>query len=72
MNATELQNLSKYLRQLFDNPKITVKARPKITDSAELYIGEEFVGIVSKIIDEGETSYDVSMSILDIDLEDMG
>ena len=66
----ELNKLTAYLRDLFGTPNITVKARPKITDSAELYVGEEFVGVVSRIVDEGETSYDVSMSILDIDLED--
>ena len=70
LNATELQKLSRYLQTLFQNPAVAVKARPKLTDSAELYVGDEFVGIVSKIVDEGETSYDVSMSILDIDLED--
>ena len=70
MNANELQKLSRYLQTLFQNPTVAVKAPPKLTDSAELYVGEEFVGIVSKIVDEGETSYDVSMSILDIDLED--
>ncbi len=29
-----------------------------------------FSGIVTRIEDEGEVSYDLSMSILDIDLED--
>jgi Protein of unknown function (DUF3126) len=33
-------------------------------------VGDEFLGIISRIEDEGETSYDLSMSILDIDLED--
>lgn len=71
MNADELALLSRYFRKTFDNPKLQVKARPKINDSAELYAGEDFLGIVSKIEDEGEISYDLSMSILDIDLEDL-
>lgn len=71
MNADELTILSKYFRKTFDNETLAVKARPKIKDSAELYIGDEFLGIVTKIVDEGETSYDLSMSILDFDLEEM-
>lgn len=71
MNAEELALLTRYFRKTFENPTLQVKARPKITDSAELYAGEEFLGIVSKIEDEGEISYDLSLSILDIDLEDI-
>lgn len=69
MTADELKLLTDYFRRTFDNQKLAVKARPKITDSAELYAGEEFLGVVSRIEDEGEVSYDLSMSILDIDLE---
>ncbi len=70
MKAKELQQLSDYFRRTFGNAALSVKARPKLEDSAELYLGEEFLGIVSRIDDEGEVSYDLSMSILDIDLED--
>lgn len=68
MNKEELKLLTDYFQRTFDNPTLAVKARPKIADSAELYAGDEFLGIVSKIEDEGEVSYDLSMSILDIDL----
>lgn len=71
MNAEELTLLTKYFRKTFDNPSLAVKARPKIKDSAELYLGEEFLGIVTKIEDEGEVSFDLSMSILDFDLEEL-
>lgn len=69
MNKEELKLLTDYFQRTLDNPTLSVKARPKIVDSAELYAGDEFLGIVSKIEDEGEVSYDLSMSILDIDLE---
>lgn len=71
MNADELTLLTKYFRKTFDNPSLAVKERPKIEDSAELYLGEEFLGIVTKIEDEGEVSFDLSMSILDFDLEEL-
>lgn len=70
MQKTEIEKLTRYFRRVFGNPQITVRARPKLADSAELYVGEEFLGIISRIEDEGETSFDLSMSILDIDLED--
>ena len=69
MNKSEIDSLTSYFRRTFGNPSIAVRARPKLNDSAELYVGEEFLGIISRIEDEGETSYDLSMSILDIDLE---
>ncbi|MCU0830330.1 MAG: DUF3126 family protein [Rhizobiaceae bacterium] len=69
MQKTEIEKLTRYFRRVFGNPAIAVRARPKLADSAELYVGEEFLGIISKIEDEGETSYDLSMSILDIDLD---
>lgn len=70
MKASELEQLTAYFRRTFGNGALAVKARPKLTDSAELYLGEEFLGIISRIEDEGEVSYDLSMSILDIDLEE--
>jgi hypothetical protein len=70
MNKSEIDKLTTYFRRTFGNATIAVRARPKLNDSAELYVGEEFLGIISRIEDEGETSYDLSMSILDIDLED--
>ena len=70
MKASELEQLTGYFRRTFGNNALAVKARPKLSDSAELYLGEEFLGIISRIEDEGEVSYDLSMSILDIDLEE--
>ena len=70
MKASELEQLTAYFRRTFANATLAVKARPKLADSAELYVGEEFLGIISRIEDEGEVSYDLSMSILDIDLEE--
>ena len=50
----------------FQNPQLKVKARPRKDDSAEVYIGDEFLGIVFKDEDEGD--YNFSMAILDVDL----
>ena len=70
MTSEELKKLTRFFQSTFENTGLAVKPRPRIQDSAELYAGEEFLGVVTKIEDEGEVSYDLSMSILDIDLED--
>ncbi|MEO1702024.1 MAG: DUF3126 family protein [Pseudomonadota bacterium] len=71
MTAEELSKLTKFFKNTFGQDNLAVKARPKLADSAELYLGEEFLGVVTRIEDEGEVSYDLSMSILDFDLEDL-
>jgi hypothetical protein len=69
LKADEIRKLDAYFKRTFQNPALTVKARPRKEDSCELYLGEEFLGIVFKDEDEGELSYNFSMAILDIDLE---
>jgi hypothetical protein len=39
-------------------------------DSVEVNVGDEFIGVIFKDEDEGETSYQFQMAILDIDLPD--
>ena len=45
---------------------VDVRARPRKTDSAEVYVHNEFVGTISADEDEGQV---LTMSILDIDLD---
>ena len=59
-----------YLRRTFANSAIRVVARPKKTDSAEVYIGEEFVGVLFVDDEDGDRSFNFTMAILDTDLED--
>lgn len=70
MNKDELARLQAYLRKTLGSPKLTVRARPKKTDSAEVYIDEEYIAIVYKEEEDGELSYQFQMAILDIDLEE--
>ena len=46
-----------------------MKARPKQNDSAEVYVGDEFIGIVFEDEDE-EGSFMFEMAILSEDLPD--
>jgi hypothetical protein len=70
VDKTELAKVERYLRRTFSNHSIRVVARPKKEDSAEVYIGEEFVGVVFLDDEEGDRSFNFSMAILDTDLED--
>ncbi len=70
MKPEEIAKLTKFLRAKFELPSISVRKRPQKTDSAEVYIGEEFVGVISRDEEDGELSYHFSMAILDFDLED--
>jgi hypothetical protein len=66
----ELAKLTKYFQKQFNNPAITVRKRPQKSDSGEVYIGEDFLGVIFRDEEDGELSYNFSMAILDFDLED--
>jgi hypothetical protein len=63
----EIKKLDGYFKRTF-NPEIVVKARPRKNDSAEVYLGEEFLGVVYVDDEDGDRSYNFSMAILDVDL----
>jgi hypothetical protein len=66
LKPEEIRKLEAYFKRVFQNPNLQVKARPRKDDSAEVYMGDEFLGLVYK--DEEEGDYNFSMAILDIDL----
>jgi hypothetical protein len=63
----ELKKLDAYFKRTL-NPNIIVKARPRKNDSAEVYLGEEFLGVIYRDDEDGDLSYNFSMAILDVDL----
>ncbi len=69
MNRQELQKLEAFFRRRFNMSTISVKQRPQKDDSAEVYIGDEFVGVVFRDDEDGDLSYNFTMAILDIDLD---
>jgi hypothetical protein len=66
-DKTEVTKIQSYLQTKFGNPGITLRDR-KVEDSLEVLINGEFIAVLYKDEDEGETSYDLNMSILDIDI----
>jgi hypothetical protein len=70
-NIKNLKTLEAYLRRKFDTELIRVVARQRKTDSAEVYIGQEYIGVL--FFDEKETrSCYFEMAILALDLEEAG
>jgi hypothetical protein len=67
-----IPTLNAYLRKKFDNDKIRVVTRPKKMDSLEVYIGEDFLGVLFLEAERGRKSYILELPILDFDLEDIG
>ena len=69
MQVAEIKKLDAYLKKLFDNPRVRVVPRPKKDDSAEVYVGEEFVGVLFVDDEDDDKSYNFQMAILETDLE---
>ncbi|MES0383334.1 MAG: DUF3126 family protein [Hyphomicrobium sp.] len=71
MDKEELARLQTYLRKTFGTAKLEVRARPKKTDSAEVFIGDEFIAVLFREDEDGEISYQFQMAILDLDLAEV-
>lgn len=69
LNREEIVRLETYLRKTFRLDTIEVRQRPNKDDSAEVYIGDEFIGVLFRDDDDGDLSYQFQMAILDFDLD---
>lgn len=67
MEREEIERLQTYLKGKI-NSDMRLVARDKTSDSVECYLGDEFVALVYKDVDEGETSYQFQMTVLSEDL----
>jgi hypothetical protein len=70
VDVQEIRKLEAYIKRLFSNPKLRVVPRPKKDDSAEVYLGDEFIGVLFVDDEDDERSYNFSMAILATDLDD--
>lgn len=72
MTKDELGRIEKFLRKTLQSPAIKVHGRPKKDDSAEVYVGEEFIGVIFRDDEDPEDiSYNFQMAILDYDLTEV-
>ena len=70
LSKEEIVRLQKYLRKVFGTEALQVRTRERANDSAEIYLRNEFLGVVSKDTEDGDVCYQVNMTILDVDLDD--
>ena len=68
MDDKDAKRIEAHLKRTFGNAGLALKARPKQKDSAEVYIGEEFIGVVYQDEDD-DGSFMFEMAILSEDLD---
>jgi Protein of unknown function (DUF3126) len=68
LSAQELVRIQTYLREQLGAKTLSVRARGRIKDSAEVFVGEESIALVNLDND----GYQVQMAILDMDLDELG
>ena len=68
IDPTEIPRIQAFLQHKFKNEGFALKMRERATDSVEVILNGEFIGLIYKDDEDGDTSYDFNMSILDIDL----
>ena len=69
MKPEEIRKLEAYFKRNL-NKEIVVKARPRKDESAEVYLADEFIGIIHVDDEDGDRSFNFTMAILDVDLDD--
>ena len=70
MKDTDTKRIETHLKRTFGNAGISLKPRPKQKDSAEVYIGEEFIGVLFVDDEDDDRSFQFQMAILEDDLVD--
>jgi len=71
VDVKEVRKLDAYLKKVFGNQRVRVVPRPKKDDSAEVYIGDEFIGVLFVDDEDDDRSYQFQMAILDTDLDEV-
>ncbi len=67
----DIKQLDAYLKRKFDNERVRVVPRAKKNDSAEVYVGEEYIGVVFFDEKDARSSY-FELPILALDLDEPG
>jgi len=70
MDRIILKKIENFFKQKFNNKKIRIEGRANKDDSAEVFIEDEFIGVVFEDSEDGDTCFQFNMTILSEDLED--
>jgi hypothetical protein len=68
MTPNDIARVQDYLRRTFGNDRISIAPPSKRNAPVEVRIGEEFIGVLHRDDEDGEVSYALHITILDIDL----
>jgi len=71
MDRDEIAKIEKFLRRTFSSQGIELRARPQKNDSCEVFLKDEFIGVLYLDDEDGDRSYMFQMAILDIDLDEV-
>ncbi len=69
--APDIKRLDAYLKRRFDNERVRVVPRLKKKDSAEVYVGEEYIGVLFFDEKDPRSSF-FELPILALDLDEPG
>ena len=70
MDRITLKKIETFFKQKFNNKKIKIEGRANKNDSAEVFIDNEFIGVVFEDNEDGDTCFHFNMTILSEDLDD--
>tara|TARA_B100000035_G_C20780658_1_gene456705 strand:- start:422 stop:634 length:213 start_codon:yes stop_codon:yes gene_type:complete len=70
MDRITLKKIETFFKQKFNNKRIKIEGRANKDDSAEVFIEDEFIGVVFEDSEDGDTCFQFNMTILSEDLED--
>ncbi len=68
MDPFEIARIQQFFRTKFGLGNLSVRGRPNKKDSAEVYFGDEFLGVIFRDEEDGDLCYQFNMAILEEDL----
>ena len=68
MHSEEIKKIKTFLNAKFSGANIELKTREETTDSVEVLVDDETLGIIFKDDEDGDICYHVQMTILSEDL----
>lgn len=69
MDRITIGKIQNHIRKTLGSQHIKIEARENKSDSADVSINGEFIGVIFEDREDGDTCYHLNMTILDIDLK---
>mgnify|MGYP006188736853 CR=1 FL=1 len=69
MNRVTIDKIQNHLRKTLGSKHLKIEGRENKSDSADVTINGEFLGVIFEDKEDGDICYHFNMTILDIDIE---